>query len=74
MSAVADLIATDDIEGASVEGMFREQGVQAQPAKGRLKENWVLNKKDMKSFFPYYAEETEETEGRSSQGNLGLRL
>jgi hypothetical protein len=56
MSAVAVAIVTGDIEGASEEGRFREQGVQAQPAKGPLsKENWVLNKKDRGSYFPYYA-------------------
>jgi hypothetical protein len=55
MSAVADAIVIDDIEGASEEGRFREQGVQAQPAKGSLMENCVFNKKDKKSLFPYYA-------------------
>ena len=52
MSAVAEAILTHDSEGASEEGRFRELDVQAQPAKGPLKENWRLVKKDRKSFFP----------------------
>jgi hypothetical protein len=55
MSAVAEAILTHDSEGASEEGRFRELDVQAQPAKGPLKENWRLVKKDRKFFFPYYA-------------------
>ena len=39
MSAVGEATLTHDSEGASEEGRFRELVVQAQPAKGPLKEN-----------------------------------
>ena len=52
MSAVADVIVIDDIEGASEEGRFKDQGVQAQSAKGSLMENWYSTRRTRSLFSP----------------------
>jgi hypothetical protein len=52
MSAVAGAIVIDDIEGASEEGRFREQGVQAQPAKGSLMRELGIQQEGQEVFFP----------------------